>query len=621
MYIEDVSAFLNFLMKAQVLFLFIFLSQLQAPGQALNYDSIFKKIQETEVEEDFERLNELINFNEEVPDSIKSVLSEIAAKRSKELHLEYYYAHFVFHQSIWQTISGNNSKAIELANESLEIFLSQKEYTEASTCYNTIGSTIATNGDLETGKVYLQKAIDYNELEKEDPFYDRAKMNHLIVFANILLKSDALDSAFDMTREALEFSIQNKFQRQEIFCLVNLGRTQKKRKQYLSAKQYLHRALVKSSPTQMQLVKAVAYNHLADIAVVLNNLDSAYYFFDQGLEVCRNHDTFLPIQLDLLEKKAKLLARNRQPDLAYQTQLEHMALKDSFFSLEKEKEIQSVEAEFKAREKDRNIELLSQQTTIQALQIKQRNQALIIGLIIFLMVLSSVFFFYNARSSKRKRIQAELKQQTRESELKALRSQMNPHFVFNALNSIQEYIMSNERKLAGKYLGKFADLMRIYLEHSKKTTVTVGEEVEALSLYLELEKLRFEDSLEYIISVHKNVDITLEIPSLLLQPYVENAIKHGLLHKKEGRKLDVLLTQENDILQCEIIDNGVGRKKSAEINQMRNPDHKSFATKATQSRIELLNQDRMIPIQENVTDAFSDLEEFCGTRVLLKIPV
>lgn len=592
----------------------------RSQGQEVNLDSVYVLIQTSEDEKDFAALHELIYFDEGITDSIKEEFSILGIERSKKLGFDYHFAQFTMYSSTRATISGDNSKAIELANRSLEIFLRLEEYTEASQCYNSIGSMIATSGDTETGKKYLKKAIEYNKLEKDDFRHDRVQLDHLIVYGNILLKTDVLDSAFLITSQALDLTIQNDFLRQRIFCSVNLGRILKRQEKYVEARGYLSSALGLAKPTNMQLVKAVSYNHLADIAVALNQVDSAFHYFDQGLEVCKNHDTFLPIQLDMLEKKAKLYAENGLSNFAYQIQLEHIALKDSFFSLEKEKEIQSVQAEFKAREKDRDIELLSQQTTIQALQIKQRNQALIIGLIAFLLILSIVYFFYKSRSSKRKRLQAELLQQMRESELKALRSQMNPHFVFNALNSIQEYIMSNERKLAGKYLGKFADLMRVYLEHSKVTTVSVSEEIEALSLYLELEKLRFEDSLECSIAVEENVDTSLPIPSLLIQPYVENAIKHGLLHRKHGRKLLVSLTQPGNVLQCEITDNGIGREKSRVINEMRNPDHKSFATEATQSRIELLNQDRKFPIVEIISDANSEDSEFCGTKVTLKIP-
>ena len=124
--------------------------------------------------------------------------------------------------------------------------------------------------------------------------------------------------------------------------------------------------------------------------------------------------------------------------------------------------------------------------------------------------------------------------------LENLRSQMNPHFIFNALNSIQEYILLNQKNLASDYLGKFADLIRMYLNHSTKGTITLSEEIEALNQYLELEKLRFEDSLDYQIQLPNEIDSeTIEIPTMLIQPYVENALKHGLLHRKGNRILSI----------------------------------------------------------------------------------
>ena len=164
--------------------------------------------------------------------------------------------------------------------------------------------------------------------------------------------------------------------------------------------------------------------------------------------------------------------------------------------------------------------------------------------------------------------------------------------------------MSNERKLAGKYLGKFADLMRTYLEHSKEPTISLYEEVNALSLYLELEKVRFEDTLVYDITVQDEVDQETHIPTMFIQPYVENAIKHGLLHKTEDRKLSIIIEQGDSkgSLICTVLDNGIGRKGSAEINKMRRFGHKPFATEAAKSRIELLNLERNAPITETIVD-------------------
>ena len=590
--------------------------------QILNYNSLYEKLKYSEDLNDFKAVFRMIFFDEGVPDSTKAKFAALAINRTKELDFEYYYAQFVYHQSMQSTLAGDHSTAISLANESLEIFLKLEEFTEAASCYNTIGSMIANTGDIETGKKYLRNAIRFNDLDIGDSTNSRSQANNLIVYGNLLLKSNELDSAYFYMQQALDLAKDNNFLRQKIFCLLNLGRIYKEKRNYSLGTDYLKMALKELNATQMQTFKAVTYNHLADISIELDKVDSAIFYLEKGLEICQNHHAFLPTHLTLLEKKAKILAENGSADLAYQLQLEYIILRDSFFSLEKEKEIYRVETEFKAKQRERDIQMLSQQTTIQALEIRQKNQVILLSAVTFFLVSIAVFFIYKQRITKKEKIQFDLEQQMRASELKALRSQMNPHFVFNALNSIQEYIMSNERKLAGKYLGKFADLMRIYLEHSNLKTLSLGEEMEALELYLDMEKLRFEDSLKYEISLDEKVNVDMSIPSLLIQPYVENAIKHGLLHRKEKRELNILIRYINDdTIECEINDNGIGRSKSQKINQMRNPNYKPFASSATRSRLDLLNHDSDNPIVETISDLDENSNEFPGTRVILRIPI
>ena len=208
------------------------------------------------------------------------------------------------------------------------------------------------------------------------------------------------------------------------------------------------------------------------------------------------------------------------------------------------------------------------------------------------------------------------------SQLPALRSQMNPHFIFNALNSIQDYILSNQKEFAGDYLGKFADLMRIYLNHSKLETLSLADEVKALNLYLELEKLRFEDSLDFSLDVDANLDQdSIRLPSLIIQPFVENAIKHGLLHKSGERILRVAFSQRGNNLICLVEDNGVGRAKSEEINAQRRPDHESHASSAIQQRIALLNKSKDSAIQVSYNDLCNANGKALGTSVEIRIPL
>ena len=208
------------------------------------------------------------------------------------------------------------------------------------------------------------------------------------------------------------------------------------------------------------------------------------------------------------------------------------------------------------------------------------------------------------------------------SQLENLRSQMNPHFIFNALNSIQEYIITNDKKTASVFLVKFSRLIRIYLEHSRESEVPLHEEIKALQLYLDLEKDRFEDTLSFEINIDSAIN-TFEnfVPSLFIQPYVENAVKHGLLHKKSNRKLWVKfeLDHQGQHLICTLIDNGIGRAASAIVNQQNRKDHRSFATSANQKRIELINKTRSQKTSVEIKDLIEN-GTIQGTIVIITIP-
>jgi two-component sensor histidine kinase len=207
-------------------------------------------------------------------------------------------------------------------------------------------------------------------------------------------------------------------------------------------------------------------------------------------------------------------------------------------------------------------------------------------------------------------------------ELKALRSQMNPHFIFNSLNSIQHYIFHTKSEEAIKYLNKFARLVRIILNNSEKPTVTVGDDIEALKLYLELEQMRFEDKFDYEVNIDATVDTDYDImPPLLMQPYVENAILHGLNPKPGRGKLTISLTSENNYLICTITDNGIGREKAAEIKRtMPVNKHKSLGMKITEDRLKILNEVNNSQLSVNITDLKGANGEALGTRVELFVP-
>ena len=209
-----------------------------------------------------------------------------------------------------------------------------------------------------------------------------------------------------------------------------------------------------------------------------------------------------------------------------------------------------------------------------------------------------------------------------ELEMQALRAQMNPHFIFNSLNSINLFILENDRQRASEYLTKFSRLIRLILHNSREEVIPLEKELEALNLYLELESLRFERRFKYKISVEDNVDVTqVKVPPLIIQPLAENAIWHGLMQKKEEGHLEIKLEKQEETLFCKIIDDGIGRKKSAETSNKFASGGKSLGMRITANRIANLRNDAEDKSQIEVTDIVREDGSPGGTEVLLKIPV
>lgn len=200
---------------------------------------------------------------------------------------------------------------------------------------------------------------------------------------------------------------------------------------------------------------------------------------------------------------------------------------------------------------------------------------------------------------------------------------MNPHFIFNCLNSIKLYTLEHDAERASEYLTKFSRLIRLVLENSRSELVSLHNELEALQLYIELEAMRFKHKLQYSIQVAPEIDQRyVRIPPLLLQPYVENAIWHGLMHKPEGGSITIEVDQpQENLLHIEITDDGIGRQRAAELKSKSAGKHKSFGMQVTADRIRMINQLYNMQTQAQIEDLVDSYGEACGTRVTLQIPV
>ncbi len=247
-----------------------------------------------------------------------------------------------------------------------------------------------------------------------------------------------------------------------------------------------------------------------------------------------------------------------------------------------------------------------------------------IALALFVIATIWIVIYRRVKRVRRKheveRKMLDIEKQKFELEQQALRLQMNPHFIFNSLNSIQSFILTHDTEMAVTYLGKFSQLMRLILANSGNNYVPFKEELKSINYYLDLEKLRFDNKFDYTLKVDPKIDDEfIEIPPMVVQPYVENAIIHGLLHKKEPGHLEIGFELRGSNLFCTITDNGIGREKSKEIREQQGIHRKSSGMYITKARLEMLNIKNEEGFTVRVTDLKDERGNASGTRVELII--
>ena len=331
---------------------------------------------------------------------------------------------------------------------------------------------------------------------------------------------------------------------------------------------------------------------------------------------------------DLTEKDQKAILLLNQTK---QLQEADLALMVSDLDKEKQigdnKNIQLTVYQQDIKSKEQDLKVKEQEAIVQA-----KNNELLRGAILGLLffgLLGLLFFRYRQRIVREREHIAQLRAEEaaqrlwQETELRALRSQMNPHFIFNCLNSIKSLTLKNETDKASIYITKFSRLMRQVLENSRSEWISLNQELETLSLYMDMEKLRFQSKFDFKLDVSPDLSThAIKVPPMLVQPYVENAIWHGLMHKEGFGKVVVSLTEEGDNqLIIKVIDDGIGRKRSAELKSKSATENKSFGLQITSERMDILNQYYHINATSHIKDLYDELGNPTGTEVTLMIPI
>ena len=270
---------------------------------------------------------------------------------------------------------------------------------------------------------------------------------------------------------------------------------------------------------------------------------------------------------------------------------------------------------YEKEKRSNELEVLARQNELANLKLrKNRTTMLVVG--IFLLLLSGIFYILHRQNQ----LKNEKKLLTLEQSM--LRSQMNPHFLFNSLNSIKLYIINNDKKNAVHYLNKFSKLVRKILEASSQKEITLAEELETVELYMNIEDIRFSYEIDFKIKVDQDIDVhQVKIPSLILQPFLENALWHGLSSKEGVKKIDLHACKEGEgFIKISITDNGVGREAAEIIKEGRVLKRKSVGIDITKERLANFSKDFQNSFKVEIEDLHDQEGNASGTRVNLRIP-
>jgi tetratricopeptide (TPR) repeat protein len=361
------------------------------------------------------------------------------------------------------------------------------------------------------------------------------------------------------------------------------------------------------------------------LANVYGNIGNIYRDWERYPEAIDNYNKSIELAKKnrdlynlswLYEDISKLYERTGDYRQAYEHQVMASLYADSMATATYQQSLAGARAQYEADKTAKELELISVQL--------QRNRLLIWAMIGGFALLASVtaLLINRFRYRSRQRIAA-MNHTISELNQTNLRQQMNPHFIFNTLNSIQYYVFQNDKISANNYMTKFASLIRKTLENSRHTEISIKEELDALHLYLELEELRFKEKFDWTIRVDDEIDtLAFRIPTMLIQPYVENAISHGLMNKEDGKGyLQVEMQLHDEQIICTIEDNGIGRVKAMELKKERNNKHRSLGTNITESRLKLVNEIYGKNMKVAYTDLMNERGEPAGTKVEINIPI
>lgn len=420
--------------------------------------------------------------------------------------------------------------------------------------------------------------------------------------------------AIELYKKSLDFYKQVEDTSMISFLLLRIGWNHYLNKELETALDYFFYSLEYSIPANKLTAITNAYGNIGTIYRDMKNYDKAISFYRKSIEYSyKARDWY---NLSWLYNDMSVMNKDLGDyKSAYENHVLHKKFSDSLEMKKHSESLADARTRYEAEQAEKELELVTLKFN------QHRYLVYAFGGLVFLVLVIGLLVFRQTRLNSKRKI-SEMNHKISEVTQKNLRQQMNPHFIFNTLNSIQYYMYQHDKISTNNYLTKFSMLMRKTLENSQHTAIPIKDELDALELYLELEALRFKEKFEYSIHVDEDIDtVLLKIPTMLIQPYVENSISHGLVNKSEKGFVHIDLKLADEQLVCSIEDNGIGRKAAMEIKNHKNGNHNSLGTKITESRLNLVNSLYGKSMKIDYTDIEDENGKGVGTRVIIYIPI
>ncbi len=524
---------------------------------------------------------------------------------------------------------GDYPRSLEAYLQSLQLFDTLKEQSGRSACFHNIGVTYDMMGEMDKALEYFQKALQLNKTIGNE----EGRSLNLYSIALVYDRQKKYEEALKLLFEHLDLVKQQNDQVLEASVLSTIGKIYLATGAYEAAATYLHQGRDKSLALGLQEPLALALYNLAELHLKKKDPATAISLLKQQLEITTEINS-LVLQKQGHDLIAEAYAQNEDYRNAYIHEQLAAALRDSLFMQDKTQAFQQWQARLNVYDKNRQLEEKEQE--LQLLEDRARADRRLRWALLAALLLagfSAVLFYqrYRFRQQTNETLlrknelieiqKAEIEATSLELEKRMLRAQINPHFIFNSLGAIQHFITANDRASALKYLSKFSSLLRQVLEDSITNIVVLEEEIQLLKIYLELEALRFDSGFSYEVDVQPELDThTTEVPLLLIQPFVENAILHGLMPKQGERKLRISFSTTGTFTTCRITDNGIGRKAAAEMKAQKSGSRPSRGMELTRKRLDALNKNSEAQTLVFFNDLFHDDGSAAGTEVIIQIP-